>query len=725
MAPVSFTVVAKAGCGGYLLGSSHTGTIHLKNGMAQDKVISVTLLIASPSPLVLNQPPAPLSYIKGSGIPGYTDVYVTAGPGMYFTVDTSSLPVWLTVDATAGTSFRDLRFSSTVMAESMPPGSYSATVRLQVSGYGDLEVILTMQVSNPAATLTVVEGPTRNYTWSIGQPAWTPFVTLKSSGSPIPYSIQSGGALAPMVDPKLINGLAYNFGTTIPVTFASSALAGVPVGGVLSGTLSIISGNPASTYVVTFTITVQAPGATLSGISPTTVPTSVAGSAIQVVLIGTGFVSSLDPSLKTKVGVVIGNTVTMNTNFATTVLNPSNLLLTITVPSTPDPLLPFALGGTVILGICNPIRGACSVPTGVVTLNIGASPLIQAVTSASTYVQAVTYPPAAPYDMLAIFGTNLCATCVGPNAIMNGAPLPPTLGYPTSLSNTDAQNITRTLKVTFKQHAATTAPTVTLAGPAITQTDAPLLFATNTQINLLVPQAVKDAVGQGNQLVDLVVTYGNAGNVATSAPYTLIAVPSNPGVFTINSDGRGDAAVLDSNYLVVGPGNPGAMRDSTVAPSDTVMIYMTGLGLPSAGADNANAGGGAYPADCISTDSYLTALSGLTGVNLTAVDGLIIQSTLVNTKRLVPCLSAALKPQVRIGGVICPVSYAGWVPDSIAGLYQVNVTLPGTTGTFYPDWPALTNPITDITGWTVLPVEVKSYDNVLSQTGVTIVVAPR
>ena len=117
--------------------------------------------------------------------------------------------------------------------------------------------------------------------------------------------------------------------------------------------------------------------------------------------------------------------------------------------------------------------------------------------------------------------------------------------------------------------------------------------------------------------------------------------------------------------------------------------------------------------------------SGLTGVNLTAVDGLIIQSTLVNTKRLVPCLSAALKPQVRIGGVICPVSYAGWVPDSIAGLYQVNVTLPGTTGTFYPDWPALTNPITDITGWTVLPVEVKSYDNVLSQTGVTIVVAPR
>src|SRR6185369_13253454 len=151
---------------------------------------------------------------------------------------------------TAGTSFRDLRFSSTVMAESMPPGSYSATVRLQVSGYGDLEVILTMQVSNPAATLTVVEGPTRNYTWSIGQPAWNPFVTLKSSGSPIPYSIQSGGALAPIVDPKLINGLAYNFGTTIPVTFASSALAGVPVGGVLSGTLSIISGNPASTYVV-------------------------------------------------------------------------------------------------------------------------------------------------------------------------------------------------------------------------------------------------------------------------------------------------------------------------------------------------------------------------------------------------------------------------------------------------------------------------------------------
>jgi uncharacterized protein (TIGR03437 family) len=694
-----------------------------------------------------------LTYIKGSGTPGYLDVAISDISGnipYYFTVDTTSLPTWLTVDATAGTTPRSLRFSSTSIADTMAPGSYSKQIRVQTANYGDLLVTIPMQVSNPPATLSVsgtataacnVTSATQSCSWTIGQPLPTLYITLKSSDAPIAYSIVTGGNLAPIIPAAELAGLAYSFGTTIPVTFNQNVFSGVAPGAMLSGTVSISSGSPATTYVVTFNITAQAPGAILTGISPTIVPTLSAGQQVQVVLIGSGFVKSTDPTQATTVGIVNGGGAFVpDTNFNVNVLNASNILLTITVPSPADPLLNFATASTfpVTIGVCNPAGSTCSNPTGTVVLTIGAKPIIQTVTSASSYVQADSNPPVAPYDMISIFGTNLCSTCVGPNTIMYGTPQSPNLGYPTSLSNIDALNVTRSLQVAFQTHAATTTPS-TSAGPTISGSPvyAPLLFATNNQINLLVPSAVSAAISSGNHLVDLVVSFGPASGAVLSNAYPLTAVASNPGLFTVAASGQGNGAILDKNYVVVGQSNPVAMHSS--ATSDPVMIYMTGLGAPASNADNTaastnNSGHGlVWSGDCIAptgATGYTNALGGVTGTTPSTVDGLILQSSLLNTGRFVPCLdSTSQPPVVKIGGVpASAVNYAGWVADSIAGLYQVNATLPSTTGTFYTttsDCSNYSDSITNITRPTQLPICVQSADGTYSQAGVMVWVAPR
>jgi hypothetical protein len=72
---------------------------------------------------------------------------------------------------------------------------------------------------------------------------------------------------------------------------------------------------------------------------------------------------------------------------------------------------------------------------------------------------------------------------------------------------------------------------------------------------------------------------GNVVTTKTSLVSVANVVKSNPGVFTIGSDGQGDGAILDQGYAVVGINNPAAAR-KTLSNSDAISIYMTGLGVP-------------------------------------------------------------------------------------------------------------------------------------------------
>ena len=68
----------------------------------------------------------------------------------------------------------------------------------------------------------------------------------------------------------------------------------------------------------------------------------------------------------------------------------------------------------------------------------------------------------------------------------------------------------------------------------------------------------------------------------------------------------------------------------------------------------------------------------------TNIDGAVIQSALLATNVFPPCLTTA--PTVTICGKTATVSYAGFVADSVGGLYQINATVPAcvTPGTAVP-----------------------------------------
>jgi len=719
---VAFTLQATAGCGGFATGSANTTSVHLLNSPAPDKVIPVTLQVLTPTPLTATPAAPSLSYVKGSGTTGHVDVNVTSTvtPAPFFSVDTTSLPIWLTVDSLTGRVPKSIRFSSTSVADSLAPGTYSATVNLSVSGSGSLAVPITMLVTNPASKLTVAEGTVRNLTWTVGQPAPTLVITAVSSDSPIAYVATSAGTLAPVISSSQRNGLAYSFGTQIGVTFDPNVLAAAQPGAVLTGTATLTWGNPASTTVVTFNITVQSPGATVTAVSPASLPTSPAGQTFTVVLSGTGFIVSADATQRTRVGVVVAGVLTTDNNIAWNVINPSNIILTISVPVGTDANLPFATtgaGGSVNLGVCNPTSGTCTIPTGVARLSIASGPIVQVVTSASSFVQVNpgSTPTVAPYDIVTIFGTNFCTSGgTGCNSSQVLYPTPDaSLHYPTTLSPDASGATQRSLSVRFQTHG----------GTPVTIANASLLFANNTQINLLIPSGT---IAQAGGLVDIVVSfgYGTGATMLSSTPFPVNIATTNPGVFTIGADGEGQAAVLNSrDYSLIAPGNEAGVR-STADDSDTVLFYVTGLGAPDSTGDNATSGSSGWSADCITTASYLTSLNAQTGGSLTAVDGLIIQAALLNTGRLSPCISStsANLPTVSIGGVAATVSYAGWVANSIAGLYQMNVKMPGSTGGPFID--ATGASVSSITAPTQLPVLVTAHGRT-SQAGVTLWVAAR
>jgi hypothetical protein len=729
---VTFTVgpntTSTPKCGGFAAGTTHTGTINLDNAPALQKAISVTLTIEGPNPLTATPATASITYVKNSGVAGFVSVGIASNPsGLYYSVNTATLPEWLTVNTISGTAPSSLIFSSTSICDTLAPGTYTAAVQIAVSGDVPATVNVSLLITNKAPTLSVSGSTTQNLFWTLGTAIPTPTITLISSDSPIAYAATGGGILAPIIQPSQQSGLAYSFGTQIGLTFSPLLFQSAVPGNVLTGTVTITSGTPVATIVVTLNITVQSPGATLTSLMPASLPTATAGQTFTIVLNGTNFVTGTDPTQVTKVGIVSGGVINTDTNFTVSIVNPSNIDVVIVVPSLTDGSLPFAAGGSLVIGVCNPTGGSCTIPTGQQTLTIAPGPVIQSVTSASSFSEVA--PGASittsAYDILSIFGANFCSsggTGCSSAQILSQSPDPVTQRYLTTLSP-DTGSTPRNLTVTFYLHGT---------GGALIAS-APLLFATNSQINLLVPSAVSTHVGTGT--VDLVVNFGTVAMPATEtaatteAIYRLNIAASSPGVFTEGADGQGNGAILNSTtYAPIVQANPGGMH-YTGSHSDIVLIYVTGLGAPDSTAADSSGGGSTAPADCISPANYETALQSASGVSpaLTSIDGAIFQASLIDASRYPPCMATSTGstptiPTVTIGGVSTPaVSYAGFIDGSVAGLYQINVKLPSTVGTFTTSTGAT---ITNVTYPVQLPVVVTGR-GVASQAGVNIWVSPQ
>lgn len=159
---------------------------------------------------------------------------------------------------------------------------------------------------------------------------------------------------------------------------------------------------------------------------------------------------------------------------------------------------------------------------------------------------------------------------------------------------------------------------VTLCGVPV-----PLLYASATQINLLLPQSLPSTT-----TCPLVVKKGTV----SSAPVTLTVTPLQPGIYTVNTSGSGPGIVTNALTAQL------IDADHPAHASDFLVIYMTGLGqVVGTNGEAGPADGAAAPSDKVfHTVATVTA---------------------------------------TIGGVPTPVSFSGLTP-TLAGLYQVNVQLP-------------------------------------------------
>ena len=153
--------------------------------------------------------------------------------------------------------------------------------------------------------------------------------------------------------------------------------------------------------------------------------------------------------------------------------------------------------------------------------------------------------------------------------------------------------------------------------------EAPLFYAAGGQVNLQIPWELA-----GQSQASLTATL--AGQ--TSAPQTVNLASFAPGTFSMNGQGTGPGAILDSSYRLVTPSNPAA------AGITVILIYCTGLGAVT----NQPPSGAAAPSN--------------------------------------PLAVTTTKPVVTIGGVPAQVSFSGLAPGS-AGEYQVNALVPANAPT--------------------------------------------
>jgi uncharacterized protein (TIGR03437 family) len=146
---------------------------------------------------------------------------------------------------------------------------------------------------------------------------------------------------------------------------------------------------------------------------------------------------------------------------------------------------------------------------------------------------------------------------------------------------------------------------------------APMVYTSATQVAAIVPYEV---IGSSAQVT---VTYQGQ----TSSAVTVAVAPSAPGIFTLDSTGKGQAAVVNQNYSINGA--------STPAPIGSIIsLYATGEGQTSP----------------------------------PGVDG---------KPDSTPLPTPNLPVNVTIGGVtVNNLSYVGGAPGEVAGLMQINVQIP-------------------------------------------------
>jgi uncharacterized protein (TIGR03437 family) len=150
---------------------------------------------------------------------------------------------------------------------------------------------------------------------------------------------------------------------------------------------------------------------------------------------------------------------------------------------------------------------------------------------------------------------------------------------------------------------------------------APLYYVSSGQVNLLVPWELANQAQ-----TSLTATLNGQSSTAQSVALSTFS----PGIFSMNGQGTGQGAILDTSYRLVDPTNP------ATAGSTYIQIYCTGLGPVS----NQPVSGSVSPSG--------------------------------------PLAGTTTTPVVTIGGIPAQVTFSGLAPGFV-GEYQVNALIPTAT----------------------------------------------
>jgi uncharacterized protein (TIGR03437 family) len=651
---------------GTLAAGTYTGTVQVS---AAERVqnIQVTLIVSA-TPVLMTTPGSFIENYFGGGPPlGPQSLTVTASSGVSqaFTIS-GGLPSWLQVSTGGGPTTTPAILNVTATAQTLPTGSYlaqvvlipAATTAVPVGTPVVVPIFLTVEnatavVASPASlSLSAIAGaaplsqtveltasspatftssatsvgnwlsvsPASGSADAVGTPltvtadatslakgTYQGTVTLTTAGgvvTTIAVAFTVSGPSSPIAISPSTLAFAYTLGGTVPAaqtlqiagtqSFTAAAttstggtwLAVTPASGTGNASLSVTV-NPAGLALGAYngTITVTPTGGVAQTVAVTLTVYAMGSLTIAPGSLSFAFAAGGPPAApQTVVVTSTGQPVT----FTATAFSTGWLAVTQSAATTPANVIvtvnPTSLSAGIYAGSIELIGSSGAVQLTIdVSLAVTSSlPVIGAVVNGASYLEGGI----APGEIVTIFGTSL-GPATGVLAAINA-------GY----IGTTLANVT----VTFNGYPA------------------PILYAYSGQLNVIVPYEV---AGAANASIET--TFG----AARSNVVILTVVSAAPGVFSDDATGKGEGAILDTNYNLVSASNP-------VSGGSVIQIFATGQGQTSPG----------------------------------GVDGLIEPAVL-------PLPAPLLSAGVTIGGVAATsIQYVGAAPGLVAGALQIDVTVP-------------------------------------------------
>jgi uncharacterized protein (TIGR03437 family) len=630
---------------------------------------------------VVSPNPSSVSFLYqiGGATPPVQNVVVssTGAPVTVNVINLSFQPVgsgnWLTVIPAPGTSAGPTPASLTFICapSALPAGIYAAQVLLSYSGSFD--------PNNSTSAIYVYLAVTAS-----GGGGVNPGETVTASPTSLAFAYTSGGSVPAAQALSVSTSDAANFTATAVTNDGNQWLQISPSAGTSPGTINV-SVNPTGLAAGTYNanITVAGPSASIQvpvtlvvgGLSIIANPSTLTFNLPQNYGYGAPQyiqVTSASPATFQSYGASDSNWLVVDTVSGTTPAtvtvraNSSNLAQgsyvgTVTIQTSPSnyiqvpvtmvvgapatlSLSPASLNFSYTVGGATPpnsqvnvksLTGAALTFAAVTSTSDGAAWLQASATSPTPGTVSVGVSPTSliPGTYNGVVNITSSATGSSPEPVVvtltvNPAPTPTVTSIVSAASYAGGSVAPGEFVVLFGSAlgpAALTTPTPgtapgTLGGTAVTfdGITAPILYSSATQTSVQVPYGINSP-----QTVVKVTRTG-----VTSAGTTLNSLPTFPGLFTADSSGKGQAAALNGDYSLNSPSNP-AKRGSII------ILYGTGEGK----------------------------------TNPVSVEGTITPSIQPLPQPLYPVT-------VTFGGVPGVVAYAGETPTALAGLMQINVTIP-------------------------------------------------